>query len=266
MPPRRQQERPGHRAQARRGAGQEGGRREGRDRPGPGREVRPAAARARPGQQPRPRQAALPRREGDGPGPSDRRRGEVHRARDTRGPRGLPGARARRGEAVRAGGTDGRDRRLAGGQERPRSGVPRPRESDLGAAPAPGRAGARRFRVTESYLACPETGSQGRRGRCGAKASWSRASAPRRRRKPPTEGAGGTFRGRFPVFGLFENQHRRPGRREPRNPRQRLRHARAGSRRRKERRGQRGAWARRGTRGLQRTRPMRKTDLLATGR
>lgn len=44
------------------------------------------------------------------------------------------------------------------------------------------------------------------------------------------------------------------------------RHARAGSRRRKERRGRRGAWARRGTRGLQRTRPMRKTDLPATGR
>lgn len=201
MPPRRQQERPGHRAQARRGAGQEGGRREGRDRPGPGREVRPAAARARPGQQPRPRQAALPRREGDGPGPSDRRRGEVHRARDTRGPRGLPGARARRGEAVRAGGTDGRDRRLAGGQERPRSGVPRPRESDLGAAPAPGRAGARRFRVTESISCMPGDGvaGQARSVRREGELEPSVRATPAER-KPPTEGAGGTFRGRFPVF------------------------------------------------------------------
>lgn len=73
------------------------------------------------------------------------------------------------------------------------------------------------------YLACPETGSQGRRGRCGAKASWSRASAPRRprgnrpRKVPVARSASG-----FRFFGLFENQHRRPGRRAPRNPRQRL--------------------------------------------
>lgn len=177
MPPRRQQERPGHRAQARRGAGQEGGRREGRDRPGPGREVRPAAARAPPSRGASRRSAACARartawpswsagspaaasacaagpvaacstssargpwRDAQGvrrppglrPGPSDRRRGEVHRARDTRGPRGLPGARARRGEAVRAGGRAGvtgareragatPERRASSPGERPRSG------------------------------------------------------------------------------------------------------------------------------------------------
>lgn len=36
--------------------------------------------------------------------------------------------------------------------------------------------------VSRNHLACPETEPQGRRGRCGAKASWSRASAPRRPR------------------------------------------------------------------------------------
>lgn len=49
----------------------------------------------------------------------------------------------------------GRDRRPAGGQERPRSGVPRPRGSDLGAAPAPPAAPGQDDSVSRNpYLAC----------------------------------------------------------------------------------------------------------------
>lgn len=114
------------------------------------------------------------------------------------------------GARERAGATSERRASLPG--ERPRSGSRPP------AAPGQGDSVQR-----NPYLACPETGSQGRRGRCGAKASWSRASAPRRprgnrpRKVPVARSASG-----FRFFGLFENQHRRPGRRAPRNPRQRL--------------------------------------------
>ena len=47
---------------------------------------------------------------------------------------------------------------------------------------SPPRASGQDDSVSRNHLAYPETGSQGRRGRCGAKASWSRASAPRRPR------------------------------------------------------------------------------------
>lgn len=95
--------------------------------------------------------------------------------------------------------TGGRDRRPGAGG------------SDFGAAClAPGRATSERLPPPAApgqgdsvsrnpYLAYPETGSQGRRGRCGAKASWSRASAPRRPRgnrprKVPVARSVGGFR------------------------------------------------------------------------
>ena len=144
--------------------------------------------------------------------------------------------------------------------------APRPRTRGSGSRP-PAASGQDDSVSRNPYLACPETGSQGRRGRCGAKASGSRASAPRRprgnrpRKVPVARSASG-----FRFFGLFENQHRRPGRRAPRNPRQRLGTPAQGHGVARSGGGQRGAWARRGTQGLQRTRPMCKTDLPATGR
>ena len=87
------------------------------------------------------------------------------------------------------GGSDFGAARLAPPGERPRSGS-RP----------PGRAGARRLRVTESISCMPRDGvaGQARPVRRGGELEPSVRAAPAER-KPPTEGAGGTFRERFPV-------------------------------------------------------------------
>lgn len=94
------------------------------------------------------------------------------------------------------------------------TGVPPEGGSDFGAArlappgratserlPPPGRAGARRLRVTESISCMPRDGvaGQARPVRRGGELEPSVRAAPAER-KPPTEGAGGTFRERFPVF------------------------------------------------------------------
>lgn len=93
------------------------------------------------------------------------------------------------------------------------TGVPPEGRSDPGAAclvpgratserlPPPGRAGTRRFRVTESISCMPGDGvaGQARSVRREGELEPSVRATPAER-KPPTEGAGGTFRERFPVF------------------------------------------------------------------